>query len=82
MGYEVGGKIQVQWWRQVAADNQLQVTIEDILVAARLRRQQESERCGKSKGGSEREMTYSEGWGRGWEHRYTVTEIVDSQVSR
>ena len=51
MGYEGGGKIQVQWWRQASADNQLQVTIEDILVVERVRRRRESGRCGKRKGG-------------------------------
>ena len=55
MGYEGGGKLQVQWWRQAAADNQLKVTVEAILVAARVWQQQEYGRRGKSKGGYERE---------------------------
>ena len=60
-GYEGGGKLQVQRWIQVASENHLKVTLEDILVASRVWRQKESGSCGKSKGGSEGESTYIEG---------------------
>ena len=48
-GYEGGGRLRVPWRRQEAADNQLKVTLEVISEAARVRRQQESDRCGRSK---------------------------------
>ena len=51
------GGIQVQWWRQAAAENQLKVTVEDVLVAARVWRRQESGRRGERKGGSEGKIT-------------------------
>ena len=60
-GYEGGGKLQVQWWRQEVAENQLKVTVGNILAAARVRWRQECGRLGKSKGGSEGEITYIEG---------------------
>ena len=59
--YEGGGKLQVQWWRQAAVENQLKVTVEDILVATRVRRQRESGRRGESEGGSEGGSMDSEG---------------------
>ena len=46
MVYEGGGELQVQWWRQVAVENQLNGTVEEILVVARLRQCQESGRSG------------------------------------
>ena len=52
-GYEGGGRLRVPWRRQEAADNQLKVTLEVISEAARVRRQQESDRCGRIKGWSE-----------------------------
>ena len=61
MGYEGGGKLQVQWWRQAAADNHLKVTVEEILVATRVRRQQESGKRGESKGWLEEERMDSKG---------------------
>ena len=48
-GYERGGKLRVPRWKQAAEDKQLKVMVEEILVAAKVRRQQESIRCGKSK---------------------------------
>ena len=60
-GYEGGGKLQVQWWRQATAENQLKVMVKYILVTARVRRLQESGRRGDSKGGLEGEITDSEG---------------------
>ena len=30
IGYDIGGGIQVPWWRQEAADNQLKVTVASI----------------------------------------------------
>ena len=39
-GYEGGGRLQVLWWRQEAAEDQLRVTVEEILAAARVRRRQ------------------------------------------
>ena len=50
-GYEVGGRLWVLWWRQEAAENQLKVTVEAILWVTRVRRQQESDRRGRSEGG-------------------------------
>ena len=48
-----GGGLQVLWWKQEAADNQLKVTVESISISARVRRRQESGRCGRSEKGSE-----------------------------
>ena len=62
-GYEGGGRLRVPWRRKEAADNQLKVTLEVISEAARVRRQQESGRCGGRKGGSEARSTNREGWG-------------------
>ena len=50
-GYEGGGRLQVTWWMQEAAENQMKVKIEEILSAARVRRRQESGRWDRSKGG-------------------------------
>ena len=52
-GYKGGGKIQVQLLRHAAAENQMNFTVEDILMATRARQQREYGRRGKSKGGSE-----------------------------
>ena len=60
-GYEGGGKIQVKWWIQATTENQVKVTVEDILVDTRVRQRQESGRYGKRKGGSEGEIPDSEG---------------------
>ena len=54
MGNEGGGRLWVPWWRQETAENQLRVTVESILEVARLQRQQEIGRRGRSKEGSER----------------------------
>ena len=43
------------WWRQAEEEKQLGVTLEDISVAARERRPQESGRHSKGKGGVEGE---------------------------
>ena len=60
-GYERGGRIRVPWWMQEAAENQLKITVEAILAAARVQRQQESGRCGGSEVGLEGGSTDSEG---------------------
>ena len=52
-GFEGGGRLRVPWWRQKAAEDQLRVTMEAILEAARVRRRQESSRGDGSEGGSE-----------------------------
>ena len=49
IGYEGERKLRVPWWRQVAAEKQKKVTVEYILTASRLRRRQESGRCGEIK---------------------------------
>ena len=51
MGYEGGDRLRVPWWRQAAAHNQMKVTVESILAAARVRRRQESGRCDGSEEG-------------------------------
>ena len=58
-GYKGGGRLRVLWWRKKAEEYQIRVTVEAILEAARLRRQQESVRCGRSEGGSEGVITES-----------------------
>ena len=55
--YEVGGVLQVPWWRQAVEGKQLKVTVEVILVSARVRQQQEPGRPGESKGGSDGGIT-------------------------
>ena len=49
-GYEVGGRLQVPWWRQTAAIKQLSATLKDILAEARERRWKYV-RCGGGRGG-------------------------------
>ena len=61
MGYEGGGELQMQWRRQVSEDNQLKSTVEEILVATRVRRRQESGRSGERKRGLEGESIDSKG---------------------
>ena len=56
-GYKGGGKLRVPWWRQAAAEKQLRFTVEDILVAAREQRQQESGRHGEVWEGIEGKFT-------------------------
>ena len=58
-GYEGGGRLLVPWWRQEAAENQMEVTVEAISAAARVRLRQESGRRGRSDGGSEGGITNS-----------------------
>ena len=50
-GYEGGGRLRAPWWRQKVEEDQLRVTVEAILEAARVRRRQESGRWDGSKGG-------------------------------
>ena len=52
-GYEAGGRARRQWWRQTAAERQLQTTLKDILAVAWERRQRESIRRGEGKRGAE-----------------------------
>ena len=49
--HEGGGEIQVPWWRQAAAEKQLKVVVEDILMSARLRLRWEFVKRGESKRG-------------------------------
>ena len=49
-GYEGGGKLRLSWWRQAAAEKNLKVTVEEILAAARVRRQQEFVKHGDNEG--------------------------------
>ena len=35
-GYKGGGRLRVLWWRQKTAEDQLRVTVESILAAARV----------------------------------------------
>ena len=52
-GFEVRGEIQMPWWRQKTAEDQLSITVEAIQVAVRVWRRQESGRRDRSEGGSE-----------------------------
>ena len=52
-GYEGGGRLRVPWWRQKVAEDQLRVTVEAILEAARVWRRQEYGRVDGSYGGLE-----------------------------
>ena len=53
MVFEVEGKCHMLWRRHAAADKQMKVAVEEILVAEKVRRQRESGRRGKSEGGLE-----------------------------
>ena len=61
--YELGVRLQVPWWRQKAAEDQLRVMVEAILAAARVRRWQESGGHGGRKGELEGVIKYGKGWG-------------------
>ena len=52
-GYEGGGRLWVPWWRQKVAEDQLRVTVEAILEAARVWRRQEYGRVDGSEVGLE-----------------------------
>ena len=52
-GYEGGERLRVPWWRQKVAEDQLRVTLEEILEAARVWRQQEYGRIDGIEGGLE-----------------------------
>ena len=60
-GYEGGGRLQVPWWRQKAATNQMRFMVEEILAAERERQRYESGRQGRSEGGLEGGSTDIEG---------------------
>ena len=60
-GSEGGGRLRVPWWRQTEVEKHMNVKVEAILAAARVRRQQESGRHGESEGGSEGGSTDIEG---------------------
>ena len=60
MGYKGGEKLREPWWRQAAANKQMRVILEEILAAARERREQEYGRRGKE-GRFYGEGTYSNG---------------------
>ena len=66
------------WWKQKAEEDQLRVTVEDILAAARVRRQQEPGRCGGSEGGSERGITDSKEYDCDVRHHYAGMETCDA----
>ena len=51
--YEGGGRLRVTWWRQKVAEEQLRVTVEAILEAARAWRQHEYGRIDGIEGGLE-----------------------------
>ena len=51
-GYEGGGKLQVPWRRQAAAEKQLKVAVEEILGGAREKWRRESGGCGDIEGGA------------------------------
>ena len=51
--YEGGGRLQVLWWSQAAAEKHLKFTAESILLESRVWRQRESRRRGGSKEWSE-----------------------------
>ena len=53
MGYEGGGKLRNPWWRQEAAEQQLEAMLKNMLAAAGERRRQESDRCDRGEGGEE-----------------------------
>ena len=61
MVYEGGGKLWVPWWRQVAAEKQPRVRLEDILSAARERRQWKYGRSGEGEEGMGEEIMVSSG---------------------
>ena len=67
-------------WGQAAAEKQLKVMVEAILVAERVRRKKESVRRGGREGGSEGGSTDSKWKGQGREHRYSGMETGDVQV--
>ena len=52
-GYEGGMKLRKPWWRQEAAEQQLEATLKNILAVARDRWRQESDRHGGGEGGEE-----------------------------
>ena len=58
-GYEGGGRLWVTWWRQKAAEDQLRVTVENILATARVQWQQESGRRDRIEVGEEGRITDS-----------------------
>ena len=49
-GYEGGGKLRGPWWRQEAAEQQLETTLKNVLPAAGKCRRKESKRRGGGKG--------------------------------
>ena len=75
-------KIQVHWWRQEVAENQMNFTVEYILVEVRMRQQRKSGKCGESKGGLEGESMDNKGYDQCREYQYTCTDAGESQVSR
>ena len=77
--YEGGGKLWVPWCIQAEADKQLRVTLEEILAAARERRQREFFKRGE--GGVEGEGTYIDGGGgEANDNKYDGTETGDARV--
>ena len=59
-GYNEVGRLQVPWWRQKAAEDQLRVTVEAISAETRVRRRQEFGRRDGSEGGPEEEIMDSD----------------------
>ena len=64
----MGGGVWLPWWIQAAAEKQLNVGVEDILAAARVRQLQESGRRSESEGVLEGGSIASKGLGQGREH--------------
>ena len=62
--YERGGILQVPWWKKLAADKQLKVTVEAILSVARVRRLHESGRHNCRDGGTEGGARKAKGRGK------------------
>ena len=73
--YEGGGRCRDPWWRKMAAQKQLSVTLEEISAAAR-ERCWESDRRGKCGGGGEVE-DYDSGREVAW---YSGTDTGDAWV--
>ena len=60
-GYEGGGKLCKPWWQQVAVEQQLEATLENILAEVGERRLQESDRRDGGEGGEEELVSVSDG---------------------
>ena len=76
-GYERGGRQRETWWRKMAAWKQQRTTLEEISVAAMVRRQESStSRRGEGEGGGE-VADYDSGREGPW---YSGMETGDARV--